>query len=322
MRANLGTGAAGMPLLGGIEAGGTKLVCAVSTNPARGLLARTRFSTGDDPSALLAQVCEWFAAQERQQGSLAALGVASFGPLDLDPRSPTYGFITTTPKRGWAQCDVLGPLRRAFPGRPIGFDTDVNGAALGEGRFGAARGLEDFLYITVGTGIGGGGLARGSLLHGLVHPEMGHIAMPRLDGDSFEGACPFHGRCWEGLCSGPAIARRVGAPAELLAADHPEWERVARYMGFALGTLTCVVSPRRIVLGGSVRRAGQLGETEFFRRMRAELARALGGYIESPALRDRGLDGFLVPPELGDDAGVLGALALAQDALLQSAPPR
>lgn len=322
MRASLGSGAESVPLFGGIEAGGTKLVCAVSTNPARGTLARVRFSTGDDPSALLAQVCEWFSAQERARAPLSALGVASFGPLDLDPRSPSYGSITTTPKRGWAQCDLLGPLRRAFPGRPIGFDTDVNGAALGEGRFGAARGLDDFLYITVGTGIGGGGLARAALLHGLVHPEMGHIAMPRLDGDTFEGACPFHGRCWEGLCSGPAIALRVGAPAETLAADHPEWERVARYMGFALGTLTCVLSPRRIVLGGSVRRAGQLGEAEFFRRMRVELAHALGGYIDSPALRDRGLDGYLVPPELGDDAGVLGALALAQDALSQAAASR
>ncbi|MBM3990242.1 MAG: ROK family protein [Planctomycetes bacterium] len=322
MRVERASRDAATPLYGGLEAGGTKLVCAVSSNPARGALAQVRFSTGDDPSALLAQVCEWFTEQERAWAPLAALGVASFGPLDLDPRSPTYGFITTTPKRGWAQCDLLGPLRRAFPRRPIGFDTDVNGAALGEGRFGAARGLEDFLYITVGTGIGGGGLARGALLHGLVHPEMGHIAMPRLDGDTFEGACPFHGRCWEGLCSGPAIARRVGASAETLAADHPEWERVTRYMGVALGTLTCVVSPRRIVLGGSVRRAGQLGEAEFFRRTRAALAGALGGYIDSPALRERGLDGFLVPPELGDDAGVFGALALAQDALAEAARSR
>lgn len=302
------------PLFGAIEAGGTKFVCAVSAEPGRGLLAREQFSTGDDPTYLLEQVCAWFAAQERSFRPLAALGVASFGPLELDERSASYGYITTTPKRGWGQCDLLGPLRRAFPERPIGFDTDVNGAALGEGRFGAARGLEDFVYVTVGTGIGGGGMARGALLHGLVHPEMGHIAMPRFDGDTFEGACPFHGRCWEGLCSGPALAQRTGVPAEQLAADHPEWERLTRYMGHALATLTCVLSPRRIVLGGSVRKAGALGEDEFFRRVRTELAKALGGYISSPSLRAPLLDEFLVPPELGDHAGIVGALALAQDA--------
>lgn len=302
------------PLFGAIEAGGTKFVCGVSADPSQGLLAREQFSTGDDPERLLAQVCAWLADQERRHHPLAALGVASFGPLELDVRSPHYGRITTTPKPGWAQCDLLAPLRRAFPGRPIGFDTDVNGAALGEGRYGAARGLEDFVYITVGTGIGGGGMARGALLHGLVHPEMGHIAMPRLDGDTFEGTCPFHGRCWEGLCSGPALAQRTGVAAEQLAPDHPEWDRLARYMGYALATLTCVLSPRRIVLGGSVRKAGALGEAEFFRRVRAELANALGGYIASPHLRAPLLDEFLVPPKLGDNAGIVGALALAQDA--------
>ncbi len=307
------------PLFGAIEAGGTKFVCGVSADPSRGLLARQQFSTGDDPALLLAQVCAWFAAFERSHRPLAALGVASFGPLDLDERSTNYGHITTTPKRGWGHCDLLGPLRRAFPGRPIGFDTDVNGAALGEGRFGAARGLEDFVYVTVGTGIGGGGAARGALLHGLVHPEMGHIAMPRIDGDTFQGACPFHGRCWEGLCSGPALAQRTGVAAEQLAPDHPEWDRLARYMGYALATLTCVLSPRRIVLGGSVRKAGALGEDEFFRRMRAELAMALGGYISSPHLCAPRLDGFLVPPALGDDAGIVGALALAQDAHARAA---
>lgn len=318
MGTEFGLGSAA-PLFGAIEAGGTKFVCGVSAAPGRGLLARQQFSTGDDPAQLLAQVCAWFATFERSHHPLAALGVASFGPLDLDERSATYGHITTTPKRGWGHCDLLGPLRRAFPGRPIGFDTDVNGAALGEGRFGAARGLEDFVYVTVGTGIGGGGMARGALLHGLVHPEMGHIAMPRLDGDTFEGTCPFHGRCWEGLCSGPALAQRTGVAAEQLAPDHPEWDRLARYMGHALATLTCVLSPRRIVLGGSVRKAGALGEDEFFRRVRAELAMALGGYISSPHLRAPRLDEFLVAPALGDDAGIVGALALAQDAHARAA---
>lgn len=303
------------PLVGAIEAGGTKFICAVGTGPAAGLLARKQFETGDDPQALLRSISDWLLLQERQYGRLAALGVASFGPVDLDPRSPTYGFITTTPKPGWSHTDLLGPLRAAFPALPIGFDTDVNGAALGEQRFGAAQGLDDFLYITVGTGIGGGALARGQLLHGLVHPEMGHIAMPRLPGDDFEGACPFHGRCWEGLCSGPAIAQRTGLPAEQLPADHAAWEITTRYMAHALMTLICVLSPRRIVIGGSVRKAGGLGETGFFRLVRTHLRKELNGYIQSPSLGTSGIERFVVPPALGDDAGLCGAIALGLDEL-------
>jgi fructokinase len=306
-------------LVGAIEAGGTKFVCAIGTGPAAGLLARKHFDTGDDPEALLREVSEWLLLQERQHGRLAALGVAAFGPLDLDERSTSYGRITTTPKAGWRNADLLSPLRHAFKKRPIALDTDVNGAALGEQRFGAARDLEDFLYITVGTGIGGGGMARGRLLRGLVHPEMGHISMPNPAGDDFEGTCPFHGRCWEGLCSGPAIAQQAGAPAEQLAADHPVWPRTMRAMAHALATLTCVLSPQRILLGGSVRKAGGLGEAEFFRGVRAELLDVLGGYIRHPALEADGIESFLQPPALGDDAGVVGALALAQAELARPA---
>ncbi len=307
------------PLVGAIEAGGTKFVCAVGTGPAAGLLARKQFDTGDDPQTLLRSVSEWLLLQERQHGRLTALGIAAFGPLDLDERSASYGCITTTPKPGWRHADLLSPLRHAFPQRPIALDTDVNGAALGEQRFGAARGLEDFLYITVGTGIGGGGMARGRLLRGLVHPEMGHISMPRPAGDEFAGACPFHGRCWEGLCSGPAIARQAGMPAERLPADHPIWPRTMRAMAHALATLTCVLSPQRILLGGSVRKAGGLGEAAFFRGVRTELRDVLKGYIRHPALEPEGIESFLQPPALGDDAGVVGALALAQAALQPSA---
>lgn len=303
------------PIVGAIEAGGTKCVCAVGSGPGRDMRARAQFPTGDDPARLLREVIAWFEGEARTHGPLAAIGVASFGPVDLDPRSPTYGFITTTPKRGWRGTDVVGPLRRAFPGLPIGFDTDVNGAALGEGRWGAARGLDDFIYVTVGTGIGGGGVARGKLLHGLVHPEMGHFPMPVLDGDAFRGSCAIHGRCWEGLCAGPAIAARAGRPAEELAPDDPAWDYLTRYMGHALATLTYVLSPRRIIVGGSVRKAGQLGEAEFFARTRRHLRAVLNGYIASPALEEPGIDRFVVPPELGDDAGVCGAIALAHDAL-------
>ncbi|MFM8639415.1 MAG: ROK family protein [Planctomycetota bacterium] len=302
------------PIFGAVEAGGTKFACAVGHGPGAGILARTQFATGSDPSRVLAQVAEWLRAQESAHGALAAIGVASFGPVDLDERSPTHGFITTTPKPGWRGTDVLGAFRRAFPGRPVGFDTDVNGAALGEWRWGAARDIDDFVYVTVGTGIGGGAMVRGQLVHGLVHPEMGHIPMPPIDGDAFPGACAIHGRCWEGLCAGPAIALRAGRPADELAADDPAWEFTMCAMGQALATLTLVLSPRRIVVGGSVRKAGRLGEAAFFRGVRAHLREALAGYVASPALRDPGIDGFVVPPELGDDAGVCGAFVLAEQA--------
>ncbi len=301
-------------IVGAIEAGGTKFVCAVGTGPGAGILERTQFPSGDDPARLMREVVEWFAAQQDRHGPLTALGLASFGPVDLDERSATHGFITTTPKPGWRNADILGSLRRAFPGVPAGFDTDVNGAALGEARWGAALGLEDFVYVTAGTGIGGGGMVRGSLLHGMTHPEMGHMGLPCLPGDDFEGACPFHGRCWEGLCSGPAIARRAGMPAESLPPEHPVWDLTIRYMAHALVNLTCVLSPRRIILGGSVRKAGRLGEAAFFARLRAAFREILAGYIASPALNESGIEDYIVPPVLGDEAGVCGAIALAQTA--------
>lgn len=302
-------------IVGAIEAGGTKFICAIGSGPGTGLLERVQFPTGDEPARLMREVVAWFSAQKEKHGELAALGVASFGPVDLDEDSPTYGFITTTPKSGWQNADILGPLRRTFPGVPLGFDTDVNGAALGEARWGAASGLEDFIYITVGTGIGGGSMARGRLLHGLMHPEMGHMGLPRVGMDEFEGACPFHGRCWEGLCSGPAIAKRTGMPAEELPPEHPAWGITIRYMAHALANMTYVLSPRRIIVGGSVRKAGRLGEAAFFERLGADLREILSGYIASPALSESAIASFIVPPALGDDAGVCGALALAQAAL-------
>jgi fructokinase len=299
------------PLVGAIEAGGTKFVCAVGHGPGSGILARERFATGDDPARVMRNVTQWLLDRQQQHGSLAALGVASFGPVDLDKGSPDYGKITTTPKPGWRKANILGPLENAFPGIPAGFDTDVNGAALGEATWGTAQGLEDFIYVTAGTGIGGGGMARGRLLHGLVHPEMGHMGLPRIDGDDFEGTCPFHGRCWEGLCSGPAIAKRTGMPAESLPPDHPAWDLTIRYMAHAFFNLTCVLSPRRIILGGSVRKAGQLGEAAFFEKLRASFITVAAGYIDSPAVDKEGIRQFIVPPVLGDDAGVCGAIALA-----------
>lgn len=308
------------PLVGGIEAGGTKFLCAVGTGPGPGMVARASFATGDEPHVVLAAVADWFRRQRAAHGPIAALGIASFGPVDLDVRSPTWGSITSTPKPGWANTDLVGRLRRDLGDVPVGFDTDVNGAALGERSWGAARGLDDFLYITMGTGIGAGGMARGRLLHGLVHPEMGHLRLPRAPGDAFPGACPFHGDCWEGLCSGPAIAARTGIPADRLPADHPAWRLVAHYTGLAIANIVCALSPRRVLLGGSVRKAGMLGEAAFLGRVRAEVRAALNEYIRSPLLGEPGIAGYIVPPELGDDAGLCGAIALAQSALAPAAP--
>ena len=291
---------------GAIEGGGTKFVCAVGTGLGAVILARIEFPTGNDPFVLFGQVVEWFREQQHVHGRLSAIGFASFGPVDLQ-----RGFITSTPKPGWRNTDVLTPLRNAFPGIPIAFDTDTNGAALGERTWGNARGFDDFVYITMGTGIGAGIMTNGKLVHGLVHPEVGHVSLPTVPGDTFEGACPYHGRCWEGLCSGPAIFQRTGIPAAELPADHPVWEMVPRYVGYAIANLVFTLSPRRIILGGSVRKGGHLGEEEFFRRVRRNLRIALNDYVVAEALTDDGVREFVVPPALGDDAGVCGALALA-----------
>lgn len=302
-------------LVGAIEAGGTKFVCAVGAGPHD--LVRATFPTGNDPEQVLSAVTCWLTDQQRQRGTLRAIGVASFGPLDLSSDSPTYGHITSTPKPGWRNTDIVGPLRRAFPGIPVGFDTDVNGAALGEYRWGNGVGLTDFVYITIGTGIGAGAMVGGQLLHGLVHPEMGHMLLPRVPEDTFAGVCPYHGACWEGLCSGPALLKRTGMPAEQLPPDHEAWELETQYIAYALANLVCALSPQRIILGGSVRKAGQLGQERFFQMIRGKVQAALNGYIVSPALAE-GIDRFIVPPLLGDDAGICGAVALAQDVALES----
>jgi fructokinase len=299
-------------LVGAIEGGGTKFVCAVGSGPGDQLLARVEFPTGDDPKALMATVVDWLKVQEKSFGRLAALGVASFGPIDLHRSSPTYGFITSTPKPGWKDADVLGPLRQAFVRLPIGFDTDTNGAALGEHFWGAGQGLEDFVYITIGTGVGIGVMTGGRLLHGLVHPEGGHLHLPRAAGDDFEGTCPYHGRCWEGLVSGPAIKKRTGISAKSLPADHPAWDFVTQYVGCAVANLVFTLSPRRVILGGSIRKGGLLGEAAFFDSARKRLQAALNRYIVAPSLLGDGIHDYLVPPRLGDDAGVCGAIALGQ----------
>jgi fructokinase len=291
-----------MSLFGGIEAGGTKFVCAIGSGP-DDVRARTRIPT-TTPTETLDRVIAFFA---RHPEPLDGIGVGAFGPLDLDPTSPMYGHITTTPKPGWRQCDIAGTLRRAL-GVPVSIDTDVNVAALGEHRWGAARDVDDVLYLTVGTGIGGGVLVRGEALHGLLHPEIGHIPVPHdREADPFEGTCPFHGDCLEGLASGPAVQARWGQPGETLPVDHPAWVLEAHYLALALVTCIYTVSSQRIILAGGVMQQAQL-----FPLIRRQVARLLGGYLDVSAIREH-IDEYIAPPALGGNAGVLGALALAQE---------
>jgi fructokinase len=303
-------------VVGGIEAGGTKFVCAVGRGPedVRQPRNRQEFATGDKPGRLISRVIEWF-REKQQEEPLSAIGIASFGPVDLAIGSPSYGHITSTPKQGWAHTDLVGPIQRALGNIPIGFDTDTNGAGLGEFFWGRASGLDDFVYITIGTGIGAGGMTGGRLLHGLVHPETGHIRLPRINGDTFEGACKYHNDCWEGLCSGEAIRQRTGTAAEELPADHPAWAYETQYIGYAIANIVCTLSPRRVIVGGSVSKGGQLGEDAFFRAVRRHVQTALNGYVVSPSLLGDGIHDYIVPPQLGDDAGVCGALALGQCAI-------
>lgn len=296
----------GPPLFGAIEAGGTKFVCLVGSGP-EDMRAETRFPT-TTPDATIRHAVEFLRAEQGRQGPLAAVGIASFGPVDLHPRSPTYGFITSTPKPGWANVNIAGAARAALD-VPVGFDTDVNAAGLAEWRWGAARGLDSVLYLTVGTGIGGGGLMDGRLLHGLVHPEMGHIRIPHdLNADPFPGACPFHGDCLEGLASGPAIERRTGRPASEIGDDDPAWPFVVDALGHAFANLRLTLASEAIVIGGGVAVARPWLAAALAKRSDEVLA----GYLPERSL--------VLPAALGAEAGPRGALLLAEAALASMAP--
>ena len=290
---------------GGIEAGGTKINCAIGNGP-NNIVAEARIPT-TTPTETVAAVITFFRAHQAQY-PLQAIGIASFGPVDLNPHSPTYGYITSTPKQGWANVDLVGAIKQAF-NLPIGFDTDVNGAALGEYRWGAAQGLSSFIYLTVGTGIGGGGMFNGQLMHGLVHPEMGHIPIPHdRQRDPFAGVCPYHVDCLEGLATGPAMEKRWGTRAENLPLDHPAWDLEAHYLALAMHTFVCMLSPQRIILGGGVG-----SHPNILPRVRKQTQAALNGYIHAAEITEH-IDAFIVAPGLGDRAGVLGAIALAMAA--------
>jgi fructokinase len=288
-------------VFGGIETGGSKWECAVGTGPDD--LTATETIPTTSPDETLGRAAAFF----EREGPVDAIGIGSFGPIDQDRSSPTWGYITTTPKPGWADTDVGQQLGRRL-GVPIAFDTDVNAAALGEYRWGAAQGLETVCYITVGTGIGGGVVLAGRPLHGLLHPEFGHLRVPHdRDADPFDGVCPFHGDCWEGLAAGPAIAARWGKPAEELDDVDAVWQLEARYLALGLVSVISIISPERIVIGGGVMNASKL-----FSIVRDEVAGLVNGYPPVPAL-GVGIADYIVRPALGRRAGVLGAIALASE---------
>ena len=296
------------PLFGGIEAGGTKFVCAAG-GPEGAVMKKAVVAT-TTPDTTMPEVIEFFRSCHRIR-PLSAIGLASFGPVDLDPASPTYGYVTTPPKPGWSNYDIVGALKKAL-GLPIGFDTDVNGAALGEYRWGAARGLDTFIYVTVGTGIGAGGMVSGKLMHGLIHPEMGHMLIPKDPRDKFEGGCPFHGgMCLEGLASGPAIQKRWGKPASELPPDHPAWDLQAQYLALAFANCVMVLSPQKIILGGGVSKQKHL-----YPVIREKLRRLLNGYIKHDKILSD-TDSYIVEPGCGEESGIRGALALAEQAFAE-----
>ncbi len=267
-------------------------MCAVGSGPAD--LQTFEFPT-TQPGETIARAVEFF----RASAPVAAVGIACFGPIDPNPGSPTFGYITSTPKQDWRNCDFAGAVGRAL-GVPIAFDTDVNAAALAEFRWGAGRGLGSFIYVTVGSGIGGGAMLDGRLLHGRSHPEMGHVRTPhdRLR-DPFPGNCPYHGDCLEGLAAALAVEARWGRPGKLLPDGHAAWDLEAEYLALGIVSWTCTLAPERIILGGGV-----MEREELLPKIKARVAELLNGYMEPPDL---------VPPELGRRAGVLGAIAMAND---------
>lgn len=292
-----------MLVYGGIEAGGTKTLCAVGTGP-DDLRAEVRFPT-TTPDQTIGRAIQFF-RQAQESESLAAIGIASFGPLDPSPGSSTFGYITTTPKPGWSHTDFAGPISRELQ-LPVGFDTDVNGAALAEHRWGAAQGLDSFLYLTIGTGIGGGGMVQGRLIHGLSHPEMGHIRIPHdRTVDSYDGSCPYHADCLEGLACGPALEERWGQRAETLPENHPAWPLEASYLALGLVNLISILLPQRIIMGGGIMKQPRL-----FPLVRSGVLELLNGYLQVPMILDR-TDDYIVAPGLGSQAGVLGAIVLAE----------
>jgi fructokinase len=291
------------PLVAAIEAGGTKFVCAAGHGPDD--IEEARFPT-TFPEETIARSIEFFNEVQARKGKVNAIGIGTFGPADVNPESSTFGYIKNTPKADWSNTDLASPIRAALDGIPLAFETDVNAAAWGERKWGAAKNLNNFIYITVGTGIGGGAVSNGKIVHGISHPEMGHLRINKDDSvDSFEGCCPFHGDCLEGLASGTALQQRWSQDPSELPIEHLAWEIESSYLADAIINITLTLSPERFILGGGV-----MDQEHLFPMIRERVTSRLAKYIDVPEPEK-----FIVPPGLGAQAGVLGSLALAQDML-------
>lgn len=282
--------------IGALEAGGTKMVCAIGDEYGR-IEKRVSFPT-QTPKETLPQILEFFGNEE-----IAALGIGCFGPVELDRKSPVYGYITSTPKLAWANYDIVGKFAKAL-GVPVGFDTDVNGAALGEVFFGAAKGCDPAIYITIGTGVGVGVYINGALLHGLIHPEAGHILITRRHGDTYRGKCPYHENCLEGLAAGPAIMERWGKPAAELTDRKEIWELESDYLAQAVANYILTLSPQKVILGGGV-----MHQEQMFALVRKKVQEKLNSYLQNDRIAEH-IEEYIVPPALGDNAGITGALLL------------
>lgn len=288
------------PLFGCIEAGGTKFVVGLASGP-DDIVETARFET-TIPEETIPAAIDWLKQASARHGPVAAIGIASFGPVELDRDAANWGYITKTTKPYWSHSDFAGRVGRAL-GVPVGFDTDVNGAALAEARWGAAQGQRVSIYVTIGTGIGGGAIIEGKPLHGLSHPEMGHIRLARHPDDlDFAGTCPFHGDCLEGLANGPAIKARWGASLSELAPDHRGHAIIAWYLAQFVVTLQSIMEPGRIILGGGV-----MATPGLLDRVRVQATQLGSAYFRGKP------DDIVVAPGLGDRAGLVGGLALAMD---------
>lgn len=286
-------------ILGALEAGGTKMVMAIGDE--NGTIMEQVLLPTETPDITVPKMIEYFASK-----NVEGLGIGCFGPIDINKSSNTYGYITTTPKLAWRNCNIVGEFSKAL-NVPVGFDTDVNASALGEATWGSTKGLSDSIYLTFGTGVGVGVISNNRLLHGMLHPEAGHILLTQREDDTYQGKCPYHGTCLEGLTSGPAIEERWGKPGKELAKMPEVWDLEAYYIAQALVNFILTLSPKRIVLGGGVMHQEQL-----FTLVREKVKELLGGYINTKELSD--LDSYIVPAGLKDQQGIMGCLQLAVNA--------
>ena len=293
-------------LYGALEAGGTKMICAVGNEDGQ-ILDQTSIPTST-PDETMPAIISYFSGRlghDNPEDNIAALGIACFGPVDVRKSSKTYGNILYTPKIPWRNFPIVNCLKDALGNITIGFDTDVNGSLLGEATWGTAKGLTDAVYFTIGTGIGMGAMSGGNLIHGMLHPEAGHIKLSVLPEDNYAGHCPNHATCFEGMACGPAIQTRWGKPAQELREMPEVWDMEAKYIAQALTSIIYVLSPQKIILGGGV-----MGQTQLFPLIRKYVLEYINGYLDTKELRN--INNYIVPAALNGNQGIMGALKLAE----------